>query len=121
MSVKDIAYTLVELCRAGRNHEASEKLHSDDIVSIEAMAVEGMDPASHGREAVAAKGKWWADNHEVKGVEVDGPYVNGDQFTVHFTMDVVVKATGDSMHMKEIALYTVKGDKIVEEKFFYGM
>ena len=31
-----------------------------------------------------------------------------------------VKATGQRLSMDEIGLYTVRNDKIVEERFFYG-
>lgn len=120
MSVKDVADDLVRLCRNGQHHEASAKYHSDDIVSIEPMGPPGMDREARGKAAVEAKGKWWADNHEVTNSLVEGPYVHGDQFAVRFTMDVKEKASGQTHHMTEIGLYTVKGDKVVEERFFYG-
>ena len=121
MSVKAIADDLVALCRAGRNDEASAKYHDEDIVSIEAMGPPGTETAARGKAAVEAKSKWWADNHEVTNAEVDGPYVNGDQFAVRYSMQVKVKASGQTLQMSEIGLYTVKGDKIVEERFFYAM
>ena len=36
-----------------------------------------------------------------------------EQFNLRFQ-----KATGQRLAMKEVALYTVKGDKVVEERFF---
>jgi len=33
-------------------------------------------------------------------------------------MDVTVKASGETMHMEETALYTIQAGKIAEEKFF---
>ncbi len=55
-----------------------------------------------GKEAVKAKGDWWQANHEVHGATVEGPYVNGDQFVVRFTMEVTPKATGERVTMDEV-------------------
>ena len=57
---------------------------------------------------------------QIHGVQVEGPYVNGDQFVVRFKMDLTPKATGERRTMDEVGLYTVKDGKIVEERFFYG-
>ena len=121
MSVKTVADDLVRLCRSGQFEEASAKYHADDIVSVEAMGPPGMDLEARGKAAVAAKSRWWADNHEVTNSTVEGPFVNGDQFAVRFTMDVKLKATGQIIHMSEVGLYSVKDDKVVEERFFYAM
>ncbi len=72
-----------------------------------------------GIDAVRGKNEWWSGAHEIHGVEVAGPWVNGDQFTVRFTMDVTVKDTATRMTMDEIALYTIDDGKIIEERFFY--
>jgi ketosteroid isomerase-like protein len=53
--------------------------------------------------------------------KVEGPYVNGDEFTVRFVMDLTNKESGQRMTMDEIALYRVKDGKIAEERFFYAM
>ncbi|HET6972237.1 MAG TPA: nuclear transport factor 2 family protein, partial [Phenylobacterium sp.] len=58
-------------------------------------------------------------NHEIHGVQVQGPYVHGDQFLVRFSMDVTPKG-GQRMQMDEMGLYTVRNGKIAEERFFFG-
>ena len=63
--------------------------------------------------------KYWAANHEVHSSEVEGPYVNGDQFAVRFKMDLTQKASGERMTMDEVGVYTVRDGKIAEERFFY--
>lgn len=117
MTTQDIAHDLVALCREGKFEEAGEKYWADEVVSVEAM---GEDPASRGKAAVRAKGEWWSGAHEIHGVEIEGPYVNGDQFTVRFKMDLTVKDSGQRHTMDEHALYTIQNGKIVEERFFYG-
>ena len=46
--------------------------------------------------------------------------MNGDQFAVRFALDVTPSG-GARMTMEEVALYTVRDGKIVEERFFAGV
>ena len=116
MTTQDIAKDLVALCAAGKFDEAGEKYWADDAVSREAM--DGPMAKLQGKEALRGKGEWWANNHEVHSSTVTGPYVNGDQFIVRFTMDVTAKDSGQRIKMDEMGLYTVRDGKIVEESFF---
>ena len=118
MSTQDIANDLVALCKAGKFDEAGEKYWADDVLSVEAMP--GDMAQMRGKEAARGKGEWWADAHEIHSSEVEGPYVNGDQFVVRFKMDLTQKASGERIKMDEVGLYTVKNGKIAEERFFYG-
>jgi ketosteroid isomerase-like protein len=118
MTTHELAKAFTALCISGEFEKAGLQHWSDDIVSVEAM--DGPMARVAGRAAVDAKGAWWYANHEIHSVKVEGPYVNGDQFTVRFTMDVTPK-DGTRMTMDEHALYTVRDGKIVEERFFYGM
>jgi ketosteroid isomerase-like protein len=120
MTVNDIAKDLVTLCKSGDFATPGEKYWADDVVSVEPGGPPGMDPVSRGKAAAVAKGEWWAGAHTINSTSVEGPWVNGDQFTVKFKMDVTVKETGQRNQMEEIALYTVKDGKISEERFFYG-
>ena len=116
----EVAKDLVELCRAGKFGESGEKYWADDVVSVEAGGPAGMDPVSRGKAAARGKGEWWTNAHDIHSVDAHGPYVNGDQFTVRFVMDVTVKESGQRMQMDEIGLYTLRDGKIAEERFFYG-
>ncbi|MEZ5666137.1 MAG: nuclear transport factor 2 family protein [Alphaproteobacteria bacterium] len=121
MSTMDIARKMVDLCREGRNEEALDTLFADDMVSVEAASMPGMDREMKGRSAVKAKGKWWVDNHEIHAAEITGPWPNGDRFVVGFRYDVTNKPSGQRFRMDEVGLYTVKDGKIVREEFFYDM
>ncbi|WP_394821286.1 SnoaL-like domain-containing protein [Pendulispora albinea] len=118
MNTRDIAIRFTELCRALKLEEAAEEFWSDDVVSIEPPMMGDM-ARLEGREAVAAKGKWWAENHEVHAFRVEGPFINGDEFAIRFEMDVTPRGKSRVV-TTEIALYTVRGGKIVEEKYYYG-
>jgi ketosteroid isomerase-like protein len=117
MSTQELAQAFTDLCRKGEFEEAGKRFWSDDIVSKEAMPGEMAE--IKGRKGVEAKGAWWYANHEVHSAKVEGPYVNGDQFVVRFTMDITPKG-GQRMSMDEVGLYTVRDGKVVEESFFYG-
>jgi len=118
MTTQEIAHDLVAMCKKGKFAECGEKYWADDVVSVEAM---GDNAESRGKPAARAKGEWWAGAHETHGVTVEGPYLNGDEFTVRFVMDITNRESGQRMTMDEIALYRVKDGKIAEERFFYAM
>ena len=119
MTANDIGKELVALCRQGKHQEAIEKLYSPMIVSVEVFAMPNMKQTQTGIEAIKAKNHWWADNHEVHGGEVNGPFPNGDRFIIHFKFDVTPKHTGKRVSMEEMGLYSVENGKIVKEEFFY--
>ncbi len=117
MNTQQLANDLVSLCRQGKFSEAGEKYWADDVRSIEPT---GDNPESRGKAAARAKGEWFGAHHETHGVKVEGPYINGDDFTVRYIMDVTNKDNHQRMTMDEIALYHLKNGKIAEERFFYS-
>jgi ketosteroid isomerase-like protein len=115
MSVETVAKEFYAHCQAGKYDEA-EKLWSEDVVSLEAS--EGPMRETRGRAAAHAKGEWWYQNNEIHSAAVSGPYIHGDQFALRFEIDFTSKADGERKKMDEVALYSVKNGKIVEERFF---
>ena len=116
-TVQEIANDLVAMCKRGEFDASGEKYWADDVVSLEPMP--GDMARIQGKAGVRGKGEWWYANHEIHGVEVEGPYVHGDQFVVRFKMDLTPKG-GERIQMDEVGLYTIKDGKIVEERFFYS-
>lgn len=123
MTLKEIGERLVDLVKQGKNLDAIYELYGKDIASIEAAdSPEGGGRVAKGVEAVKAKNEWWAENHEVHGAEVKGPYPHGeDRFCVIYSYEVTNKPSGQRFSMEEVALYTVADGKIVREEFFYSM
>jgi ketosteroid isomerase-like protein len=119
MTTQDIGQKLVDLCKAGKNAEAMKALYANDIVSREAAASNGAPAESKGIEGCLQRNKEWTQAHEVNKATIDGPFPNGDKFAVMFDYDLTRRADKQHLHMKEVALYTVKNDKIVREEFFY--
>jgi ketosteroid isomerase-like protein len=116
----DVANELVTLCRQGKNLEAISALYSPDIVSIEPVGNEQMPATMKGIDAIRGKNEWWIANNEVHDASLAGPFVGEHQFATHATYDVTFKPSGQRVQMAEMALYTVKDGKIVEEQFFYN-
>lgn len=115
-----VAEELVALCRAGRNLDAVNTLYSPEIVSVESTGSEQMPREMKGIDAVRQKNQWWIDNNIVHSADADGPFVGDGKFAVHYLFDATFKPTGKREQMEEIALYTVKDGKIVQEQFFYN-
>lgn len=115
MSLQTVASKFVELCNQGKNFDVMRTMYAPDIVSVEG---DGAETAGQG--PVIRKSEVWASNNEFHSERVRGPFFNGpDQFAVHFTFDVTRKATGQRVTLEEVGIYTVKGDKITREQFFY--
>ncbi|MBX3380647.1 MAG: nuclear transport factor 2 family protein [Phycisphaeraceae bacterium] len=116
MSIHTLAQQFVDLCNQGKNFDVMHSMYADDIVSVEG---DGKETA--GKTPVIQKSERWAAVNEIHGEKVLGPYFNGpDQFAVHFTFEVTPKATGKRTTLPEVGVYTVKGDKITREQFFYA-
>lgn len=120
MSVRDVATGLVERCRRGDFMGAIDQYYADDIVSMESVSTPEMPAEMRGLDSVRGKNEWWAENNDVHGVEIEGPFIGDDGFAVRYTFDVTPKATGQRGTMTEMALYTVDNDQIVREQFFYN-
>jgi ketosteroid isomerase-like protein len=118
-TTREVAEAFTKLLKAGDHQNAAHTFNASTIVSIEAM--EGPMARVKGAAAVQKKGEWWYANHTVHSIATEGPFLNGDQFAVQFTMDITEKASGKRIKSTEVALYTVKGGKIIEERFYYDM
>jgi hypothetical protein len=123
-STMDVGKKLVDLCRMGKAMDVINTMYSPNIVSIEAHDSPAGPARTEGLAGVKAKSEWWMKNHEVHKAEVAGPWPHGDRFIVRFTYEITPKTgpmAGKRMTMDETGLYTVKGDKITQEEFFYHM
>lgn len=121
MSATEIGKELVELCNAGKGTEAVERLYSEKIVSIEGQGSAEMPARMEGIDAIRKKNEWWYANHDVHAASATGPFCGrrDDQFAVKFDIDVTFKPSGQRMQMSEVALYTLRDGKVVQEEFLY--
>jgi hypothetical protein len=112
---RSIANQLVEWCNQGKNFDVMRTMYTPDIVSIEANGEETV-----GQVPVIQKSERWQAANTIKRQVVRGPFFNGpNQFAAQFTFDVTRNATGENVTLEEVAVYTMRGDKIAREQFFY--
>src|SRR3954465_6415926 len=113
MSIQNVATKFVELCRQGKNFDVMRTLYAPNIVSVE-----GDGKQTAGQQPVIKKSEDWVSDKTFHGETVAGPFFNGanpDQFTVYFTLDITPNATGKRITLEEVAIYSVKNDRIVRE------
>lgn len=114
MTTRQIALRLIELSKVQKFSQARKELYSNDVVCIEANS-----KPIKGLNALSEKEKHWHSSIEkIHGITISKPLVNGNFFTIAFTWDVTykVKKRGG---WKEIAVFEVKDQKVVLEKFYY--
>ncbi len=115
MTLQTLARQFVDLCNQGKNFDIMRTMYDPEIVSVEASGAETV-----GQTPVIQKSERWAAANTIHGAKVIGPYFNGpSEFAVHFTFEVTPKATGVRTTLQEVGVYTVKGDKIIRERFYY--
>ena len=119
MDLKTLADTLVTACRNQQEDALLSNHYHADAVSVEAADYSGMGRETKGVEGIRGKHAWWAENFEVHGGDVKGPFLHGeDRFAVMFSIDCTERASGERTDMTEVAIYTVADGKIVREEFF---
>jgi hypothetical protein len=115
MSLKTVGYKLVEMCNQGKNFDLMRTMYTPDIVSVE-----GNGEETKGQAPVIHKSEVWQANNTIHTQKVRGPFFNGpNSFAAHFTFEVTRKASGKPVTLEEVAVYTVKDDKISREQFYY--
>jgi hypothetical protein len=120
-----IAQRLYELCNTGKHREAMTDLYADDCRHVEAMEMPGSPykRVIEGKAALLKLSDHWEATTTVHSCACSKPLVNAEQFIVEMTMDCTSSEgpmAGQRMTMREYCLYTVRGSKIVEARFFYG-
>ena len=122
MSTATVANRLVSLCREGKYEDAQRELYAKDAVSIEPREMSnGPMGNAKGLKAILEKGHQWMESVEaIHKSEVSDPVVADGWFSVAMHVDATMKGRGRT-DMHEICVYHVKGDKIVQEQFFYDV
>ncbi len=118
MNTQEIAQKLCTHIDNKTEMQGLEELYATDAVSVEPMSPPGMDPVSTGVDAIKAKHDWWGNAMEVHDFSMEGPFLNGDKFSMVFNMDCTDKSSGQRWQGKEVAVYEVDNGKIARETFF---
>ena len=125
-SIHEVARDFTALLRAGHFAAAGERFWAADVTSTEpAELAGGTGAAARGIAAVRRKcaARFGADRIEaieIDEIGIDGPFVTGDQFALFLDLVIADPAGGERQSFTEIALYTVRGGQIAEERYFYA-
>jgi hypothetical protein len=121
MTTQELANRYYQLFQQRQVAEIYQQLYGADIVCTEpehALAI-GVPTVTKGIEAVLAKSKARQELvAEVHSFFCSEPVAGGNYFSMAMGRDMTLK-NGQRLQLAEIAVFGVKGDKIVSETFFY--
>ena len=112
MSTAEIAKKYFALVQQHKYEECLGELFAKDATSVEAASPPGSDRTAKGIAAIAAKSKWWVENHTIHKAEVFGPYPHDDRFAVRFLYDITNKPTGKRMTMDDVKMLEERATKL---------
>jgi hypothetical protein len=121
MSVQTIAAKFMELCNQGKHFEVMRTMYAPEMVSVEGDGKETV-----GKEPVIRKSEVFQGNNTLHSQNLRGAFFCGDpnssegKFAVYSVLEYTPKAGGERRTQEEVGLYTVYGDKITREEFFYA-
>lgn len=121
VGIDAVARDFTAMLRAGRFVAAGDAYWADAVTSIEPANLANGIPASiSGIAAARAKAEARFGNHAIVELDIDGPFVTGDQFALFLDILIADPTAGVARPFTEIAVFTVRNGRIVEERFFYG-
>lgn len=118
MTTQDIAKDIYALCKEEKYTEVYDKYYTEETRAIEAIAMWGKDPVTVWVEAIKAKAEEREKTANVVNLEISEPTINDNQFILKMTM-TTKNEKWEERTDAEYVLYTVKNEKVVEERFFY--
>lgn len=119
-SIHDIASQFTAMLRAGQFVAAGERYWADDVVSMEPADFSGGRRATAiGSAAARSKCAAAFGTAVLDEIGIDGPFITGNQFALFLDLVTLDPRSGQRRPFTEIALYTVRGDQIAEERHFY--
>ena len=119
-TILEVARDFTALLRAGQFAAAGDRYWAADVTSTEPADLPGGIRATvSGVEAVRSKCAARFGTALIDEIGIDGPFVTGDQFALFLDLVTVDPANGARQPISEIALYTVRGGQIAEERYFY--
>jgi ketosteroid isomerase-like protein len=122
-ATEKVGKRLAELIDGRKNLDAIKELYADNAKHVEVMGGPGCDRICEGKANLLEKAEQFHKSITIHGHTVGKPITNGEQFILPMSLDSTFNdgpMAGTRMNMEETALYTVKGGKITEAKFFYG-
>ncbi len=117
--IGQVAHGFTALLRAGQFAMAGERYWDAEVASLDPFDfADGAAAVARGIVDVRVKHARCFGLGSVEDISIDGPFINGDRFALF--MDMMIARAGRRHPHSRIAVYWVRGDKIVEERYFYG-
>lgn len=114
MPTRERVAQLIVLVEQGRYVEAIEAFYTED-----ASMQENLQPPRKGRAAlVAGERKVLAAFKQVRTLPVESFLVDGDRVVIHWVFEFT-RHDGRTFRQDELAWQRWRGDRIVEERFYY--
>jgi len=118
--VQDVARDFTAMLRLGQFEAAGDRYWADAVASVEpADLPTGIPAFVSGIEAARDKARFRFGTGRIDDLGIDGPFVTGDQFALFLDMLITDPASGSAQPFTEIAIFTVRDGRIIEERFFY--
>lgn len=115
LTIEQIAYRLVALCREDKNLDCIRDLYAENATSTESNTVKS------GRDAILQKNINWFNSVEtLHSTVISEPIVTGNFFALTMDIDATYKQHGRFI-MREIGIYEVRDGQIISDQFFYNM
>ena len=119
-TIHEVARDFTALLRSGKFVAAGDHYWAHDVTSTEPAALPGGTCLTVcGKAATRSKYRARFDAKHIDEIGIDGPFVTGDQFALFLDLVTVDRVSGARQPFTEIALYTVRGGQIAEERYFY--
>jgi hypothetical protein len=114
-TIKQIADRLISLCREQKFVEAYKELYGEEAESIDPMY--SLMPPARGLITLIEREKQFLAKATIHEIKISEPLISGKYFAIHIHMDFNVEDRGRKI-VDELAVYHVKGGKIVRQQFF---
>jgi hypothetical protein len=119
-NVQDVARDFTFMLRQGQFVAAGDLYWAEAVTSLEPSDLSAGIPAFvSGIDAARGKAQFRFGEGRIDDLGIDGPFVTGDQFALFLDMLITDPVTGTVHPFTEIAIFTVRDGRIIEERFFY--
>jgi hypothetical protein len=114
-TIHQIADRLISLCREQKFVEAYKELYGEEAESIDPMY--SLMPPARGLITLIEREKQFLAKATINEIKISEPLISGKYFAIHIHMDFNIEDRGRKI-VDELAVYNVKGGKIVRQQFF---